>query len=49
MSKPNPFELYVIENVVRDIKHELLDTTRNSDAFNSAHEGYAVIKQELDT
>ena len=37
-----------LRNVIDAVEKEFLDAIEKFDAFNSGHEGYAVIKEELD-
>lgn len=37
-----------IDFVLRQVRKEILDATSKFGAFHSTHEGYAVIKEELD-
>ena len=38
----------LLNELLEAVKHEFLQATEKFDRFNSAHEGYAVIKEELD-
>lgn len=41
-------ELALIETILGDVRAELFQATAKFGPFNSAHEGYAVIKEEFD-
>lgn len=41
-------DLTAIQGILDDVRIELLNATQKFGKFNSAHEGYAVILEELD-
>jgi hypothetical protein len=41
-------EKMMIEKILDEVKAELLRAGTHNNAFNSAHEGYAVLKEEVD-
>ena len=38
----------ILQNVLEEVKQELISATEEFGKFNSTHEGYAIIKEELD-
>jgi hypothetical protein len=38
----------VIDDILEEVKAELFDATLNNEPFHSAHEGYAVILEEVE-